>query len=207
MYDVEGSKADGPLPGVRFLGVERLGWVVCGPSVSKGVEPNPDLGALSCYSPIMEHLVEAKADFVARGSRGILLFCMAAVFLCCGVCLHWLGAFGPIPFAEAPQDVLERGVITVGALIFGGSGLVCFVEMFRPPRELNIGPQGVYWSDWAEEVIPWSEITRVAVRDKDQSRWFVLQLRDGSIFQNLYPRGRWRRLISRANRVWYRGKL
>lgn len=96
---------------------------------------------------------------------------------------------------------------TVGALLFGGSGLVGLVEMFRPPRELHIGPQGVYCSDWADEVIPWCEITRITARDRDQSRWFVLHLRDGSVFQNLYPEGRWRRLISRGNRVWFRGQL
>ena len=120
-------------------------------------------------------------DFVAYESRPALafnLFGAVAIFL---TGLLMLGIFGPPPHSD-------RAILVIGwcFLLFSGfAGFETIKSFLNPSEQLRIGPQGVRYANWSEETIPWSEITRVTIREFQSGslqKAFVLYVRNPDRF-------------------------
>ena len=125
-------------------------------------------------------------DFVAYESRSFwaFLLIMAGVIFIIG--LWTLGAFGAVPHPPGRSD---REIFVVGwcFVIFSSfCGFLAFRSFMKPIEILRIGPQGIRFAKWSKETIPWSEITRVTIRDLRMyhgvTKAFVLYLRDPGRF-------------------------
>ena len=122
------------------------------------------------------------ADFVACGSRLILLLVIASSIEFGALGLHSFGFSGSTPPAKRTNNPVYMTAMGVGMAFFGFLGLVSLLRLFRPPEYLSVGTQGVRWTGWSDKHIPWSEIACVTVRDVQYARYFVLHLRDRTAF-------------------------
>ena len=142
-------------------------------------------------------------DFVAYESRGTLGFVlvMAGAILIGG--LWTLGAFGAAPHPPGRSD---REIFVVGLcfVIFSGiCGFLTFKSFLNPSEILRIGPQGVRFSKWSEETIPWSQITKVSTWRGNKQKAIVLFLQD----PDRYPGSRRAEMVAADLRNYVKGDI
>lgn len=100
----------------------------------------------------------------------------------------------------------EPGVRWIGvgiAAVFGLFAIGCVRQLLRTEPVIEIGPEGVQWRRWSDQRVPWSAITRAAVRRVRYQRFVCLWLADPSA----YPPARRLGKFSRANKALGFGDL
>lgn len=100
----------------------------------------------------------------------------------------------------------EPGVRWIGggiAALFGLLAIGCVRQLLRTDPVIEIGPEGVLWRRWSDQLVPWSAITRVAVRRVRYQRFVCLWLADPSA----YPPARRFGKLSRVNKALGFGDL
>ena len=133
------------------------------------------------------------ARFVARVSvwrTGGLVLASAAMIA--------LGTYlfrGPDPVLKA---VAVGPILMFGLFVVGG-----LRELLRTQPVIEVGPQGITWRRWSDQVVPWSAITRVAVRRVRYQRFVCLWLADPAA----YPPARKFGKMSWANKALGFGDL
>jgi hypothetical protein len=126
-------------------------------------------------------------DFVAYESRSSLAFVLLMIVPIFLAGLWMGGIFGTVPYSP---KVSHREIVVIGwclVLFSGFCGFAIFKSFLNPSEQLRIGPHGIRFANWSDDTIPWSEITRVTIRDIQQGRYgvikaFVLYLRNPDRF-------------------------
>ena len=137
-------------------------------------------------------IIASMQDFVAHNSRWRLaaIFLSAVGFVTLGI--WFVGGFG-----EAPSSTLRHGAygIAIGwlcILFFGLCGLAIVKRFVDDRALLQIGPSGIQWSPWSDDIIPWSEIKDVTTWSYKGQDTIVLHLNEPSRFPGKGLSGRLR---------------
>lgn len=121
--------------------------------------------------------------FVAEASRlksaGLALG--AALFV--AVCLWGLGFFGPTERAMSPL------LGWAGIAFFGLCFVVALPRVLRSGPVIRIDTTGIWWRDWSDRTIPWSEIRAAWPGSVKGQKFLCLELRDPERYP---PRGLFR---------------
>lgn len=136
-------------------------------------------------------------ELVAYPSRWhIALLVLISVGLM-AIGLDMIGAFGtPSP----PLQPRHLSQATRGWLCIFGSGTCAVVfgrMLFQTVPLLRIDQNGVWWHRWSNQIIPWSEITKVTEFRARLDRTIVLHLRNPDKF----PRPQIWTFLSKINRA------
>lgn len=100
---------------------------------------------------------------------------------------------------EAVARVVGVGTgLLFGLFIVGGVR-----QLQRTEPVIEIGPEGVIWRRWSEQLVPWSAITRAAVRRVRYQRFVCLWLAEPAA----YPPARRFGKLSRLNKTLGFGDL
>jgi hypothetical protein len=121
-------------------------------------------------------------DFVAHNSRwrGALLVLGSLAFVVLGL---WMtGAFGEPPSSRRYPAPLMIGIGWFTVLFFGVCGVAWVKRLFDESPQLYIGPSGIRWSPWSDQLIPWSEITDVTTWRVKGQNVILLHLRNPGRF-------------------------
>lgn len=114
--------------------------------------------------------------FVARPSpaRLTLLVLGSLAFVVLGAWVAgWLG--------PAPRP--GREWIGWAAMLFFGLGAIVGVRrLFDQDDQIVVDGSGLYWKQWSEQTIPWSEVTDIREREIRRQRFLCLYLRNPERF-------------------------
>lgn len=130
-------------------------------------------------------------DFVAKASpwRLVLLVAGAIAFVAAGI---WLaGLAGPSP--KPGREWVGWACI----LFFGFCGIVGFRRIFDSGDQVRISGSGIYFSQWSEQTIPWSEITDISVWEFRGQKSLILHLAHPDRYQSTTILGK----MAAANRA------
>ena len=121
-------------------------------------------------------------DFVAHNSRRRLaaIFVFTAGFI--GLGTWFVGGFGEAPSSTRRPTAYGIAISWFCILFFGLCGLVIVKKFFDDKPQLQIGPSGIQWAPWSDEIIPWSEITDVTTWSYNGQKTIVLHLNEPSRF-------------------------
>lgn len=135
--------------------------------------------------------------FVAKPSpwRMALLFAVAIAFVVGGA---WLaGLLGE----EYPHGREWLGWLCI--VFFGICGAIGARRMFDREDVLRMGPTGLWYRHWSDDLIPWREITSVGVWEYKRQRTILLNLVDPARFPSSTLLGR----LAGANRALTGGDI
>ena len=122
-------------------------------------------------------------DFIAYNSRwrvaGLILLAVAFVLLG----LWMVGAFGAPPSSRRYPAPLTMGIGWLSLVFFGLCGIALAKKFFDAQVQLQIGPSGVRWYPWSDQLVPWSEIQRVTTWSVKRQKFIVLHLRNPERFR------------------------
>lgn len=95
----------------------------------------------------------------------------------------WLaGAFGEVPSSRRYSAPVAIGIGSLCVLFFGLCA-VAGVKRFSDNRvQLEIGPAGIVWQQWSNQLIPWTEITDITTWSHRRQKAIVLHLNDPARF-------------------------
>ncbi len=113
-------------------------------------------------------------DFVAHNSRwrvALMLF-VAVGILALGMWM--IGAFGEVPSSRRYSAGFSTAIGWICILFFGMCGLAIVKKLFDKSAQLEIGPSGIRWSPWSDQLIPWSEIIDVTTWSHKGQTFIVL---------------------------------
>lgn len=121
-------------------------------------------------------------EFTAYTSRwraaGLVLTCI--IFAVLG--LWMVGAFGPAPTSSrypAPLPTVIGWLVLPVCALFG----VAWVKrLLAGGIQLEVGPSGVRWHPWSDQLIPWSEVLEVNIWSYQRQTCIVLKLRNPDRF-------------------------
>lgn len=142
-------------------------------------------------------------EFVAYPSRWriALLFLLSLGFVI--VSLGMVGTFGA-PWVSSRRSLVVGMAIGWICLIFFGACMIAIGRMFfETGALLRVGPQGIWWKRWSDEIIPWSEITDVTMWQHRGQKFLILHLRDPAQF----PAGGSMGWAGKANRTLTGGDI
>jgi hypothetical protein len=121
-------------------------------------------------------------DFVAYNSRWrvTLLFLGAVVAVAAGL---WLvGAFGEVPRWRHHSAGYTMSVGWLCTLLSGFCAVAIAKKFFDGRVQLQVGPAGIVWSRWSDQLIPWSEITDVSTWSYRGQKVIILHLNNPDRF-------------------------
>ena len=125
-------------------------------------------------------------DFVAYNSRWrvALIFLGAVGFVALG--LWMVGAFGEVPSSRRYSAPVTMGIGWLCILFFGLCAVTAVKKFLDDRVQLQIGPSGIVWSPWSDDLIPWSEIGDVTTWSYRRQKAIILHLNNPARFP-----GRW----------------
>lgn len=121
-------------------------------------------------------------EFVAHNSRWrVTLILFGAVgFVALGL---WLvGTFGEVPTSRRHSSGYMIGIGWLCILFFGFCAVAGLKRLFDVEARLHIGPDGIVWSPWSDQIIPWSEISAVTTWSYRGQKAIILHLNNPSRF-------------------------
>ncbi|WP_131814189.1 STM3941 family protein [Mycolicibacterium fortuitum] len=107
-----------------------------------------------------------------------------------------MGAMSAWVASSAEASLLHKAVGACGTLFFLGAAVLTAVRLFDRREQLSVSPEGIYYKQWSEAVIPWDEIVGVTVWKYRRQRAIILHLADPRRFPSTTLLGR----VARANR-------
>ncbi|MCG7605976.1 MULTISPECIES: STM3941 family protein [Mycobacterium] len=97
---------------------------------------------------------------------------------------------------SAEASLLHKAAGVCGTLLFLGAAVLAAVRLFDRREQLRVAPDGIYYKQWSEAVIPWGEIVNVTAWKHRSQKLIMLHLADPQRFPSTTLLGR----LSRANR-------
>jgi hypothetical protein len=121
-------------------------------------------------------------DFIACNSRPriAMLVLLSGMFVVGG--LWMLGAFGSPPQSHRYPAAVIPAIGWSSLIFFGLCGIAWARKFFDRRVQLQIGPSGVRWHSWSDDLIPWSEVQDVTIWSYRRQKCIVLHLRDPELF-------------------------
>ena len=129
--------------------------------------------------------------FVARSSpwRILLLVAGGIAFVALGV---WIAGI-----AGTPPKPGREWVGWASIVFFGLCSVFGVRRLFDSSEQLRISGSGIYYKPWAEQVIPWSEITDISVWEFKRQKSLILHLAHPERYPSTTLLGK----MARANRM------
>ncbi len=130
-------------------------------------------------------------DFVARyaPARLLLMLCGAIAFVALGL---WIGG----AFGEPPRPGKEIwGWLAAG--LFGLCACAIAPRLGDRDDQLRISPSGIQSKPWSDDLIPWSQISRISVWEHRNQRSILLHL----LHPERFPSQRLLGKLAAANRA------
>lgn len=93
-----------------------------------------------------------------------------------------IGGFGEVPSSRRYSSGFFRAIGWLCILFFGTCGLAIVKKLFDNSAQLQIGPSGIRWSPWSDQLIPWSEIIDVTTWGHKGQRFIILHLTNADRF-------------------------
>ena len=114
--------------------------------------------------------------FEARNSRWrlALMFLGCAAFVAIG--LWMVGAFG----ADHPQGLMAILSGWLCTLFFAVCGVIALMRMRDADVVMRIDARGIWWKQWSDSVIPWSNISGVGIVTMHRQKMLGVALHDRS---------------------------
>jgi hypothetical protein len=121
-------------------------------------------------------------SFVAHNSRWrialLTLGCLG--FVVGGL---WLaGVLGNAPRSDRYPAFLFAGVGWFNVAIFGVCAAYGVKKFFDDAVQLEVGPAGIRWVPWSDDLIPWSQIKDVTMFSHKRQNFIVLHLNESGRF-------------------------
>lgn len=122
-------------------------------------------------------------EFVAYYSRWrlALLFLLCVGLVALGMAL--VGMFGELPkFSESqsrsrfPPEFVAF-ISWAGILFFGPGTAIIGKKFFDHKPQLRVSSDGVVWSQWSDQIIPWAEVTDISSWHYMGQAFIVLHLK------------------------------
>jgi hypothetical protein len=135
--------------------------------------------------------------FVARPSL-VRLFMM----LIASLAFVFFGSLMAGLLGEVPKPGKEW-IGWLSLVFFGMCAVQITVRLFDRDDQIIISGLGIYWKQWSCDMIPWSEITKVAVWELKSNKSIILHLRNPQRFQST----NWIGKIAAANRAMTDGDI
>ena len=100
------------------------------------------------------------------------------------VCLGlWMvGTFGEVPASRRHSAGYMIGLGWLCIIFFGFCAVVGAKRLFEERAQLLIGPNGIVWPPWSDQLIPWSEISDVTTWSYRGQSAIILHLKEPSRF-------------------------
>lgn len=142
-------------------------------------------------------------NFVAHNSRWrIALLTMVALGFVTGG-LWMVGAFGDVPTSRRYSTSLTIALGWFAILFFGTAATYGVKNFFNTKTQLEVGPLGIRWTPWSNDLIPWSHITNVRTWSQQRQNYILLHLDDPSRFPGKGLAGK----LARANKMMTGGDI
>jgi hypothetical protein len=142
-------------------------------------------------------------NFVAHNSRWrIALLTLVAVGFVAGG-LWMVGAFGTVPTSRRYSASLTIALGWFTILFFGMAASYGVKKFFDNKPQLEVGPSGIRWTPWSDDLIPWSHITDVSAWSQQRQNYILLHLDDPSRFPGKGLAGK----LARANKMMTGGDI
>jgi hypothetical protein len=122
------------------------------------------------------------ADFIAHNSRWRVALILLGTVGFAALGLWMVGAFGEVPSSRRHSAGYMVGVGWLCILFFGFCAAAIGKKFFDSRPQLQIGPLGIVWSPWSDDVIPWSEIRTVTTWSHKGQKAIVLHLNNPDRF-------------------------
>ncbi|MBB3034015.1 STM3941 family protein [Alteriqipengyuania lutimaris] len=121
-------------------------------------------------------------EFVAHNSRWRLaaIFLIAAGFVALGI--WFVGGFGEAPSSTRRPTTYGIAIGWLCIFFFGLCALAIAKKFFDDRPQLQIGPSGIQWCPWSDDIIPWSEISDVTSWSYNGQNTIVLHLNEPTCF-------------------------
>lgn len=123
-------------------------------------------------------------DFVAQASRSqTILLIMGSIALVV-IGMWMIGSFGPPPAPNRYSPEIIYGMGWASIIFFACCGVAGIKKLFDASEQLRIGPAGILWNKWSDQIIPWTEISDVTEWNYQRQRFIILDLRNPEKFPN-----------------------
>lgn len=125
---------------------------------------------------------ESMEEFVAFNSRWRLaLIALGTVgFVVLGMLM--VGAFGEVPSSRRYSADFTETVGWLCILFFGLCGIVIVKKFADDTPQLMVGPTGIRWSPWSDQLIPWQDIMNVTTWSHRRQKVIILHLKNPDHF-------------------------
>lgn len=142
-------------------------------------------------------------DFVAYSSRKKTSLFMLGGLGFVGLGLWMAGVLGSPPSMGRYSGEFIRVIGWVAVVFFGLSLVVSFRRLLSLREVVRIGPAGIRWTQWSDQIIPWHEIVDVTLWTHRGQTVIVLHLQDAESFPGRGLAG----LMAPANRLMTGGDI
>lgn len=100
----------------------------------------------------------------------------------------WIvGVFGAPPVSQRYPASVLKGIGWFSVIFFGFASFIWARKFFDLRVQLQIGPSGIRWLPWSDQLIPWSEIQSVSTWRVKRQKFIVLKLRNPERFPGQGP--------------------
>lgn len=142
-------------------------------------------------------------SFVAYPSRWRLALFMLLGLGFVALGLWMIGAFGSVP-SSTRYPYFETLIVGWACLIFSSACVAAYIpRLLEAGEQVRVDARGIFYSQWSDATIPWSQISEVTVRSYRSSRFIIIHLKD----RRLYPGKGLAALLAGPNRMMTGGDI
>ena len=114
-----------------------------------------------------------------------------------------VGAFGDVPTSRRYSASLTIALGWFTILFFGMAASYGVSKFFDNKPQLEVGPSGIRWVPWSDDLIPWTNITSVSTWSQQRQKYILLHLDDPSRFPGKGLAGK----LAQANKMMTGGDI
>lgn len=142
-------------------------------------------------------------DLVARVAPSRMLLLIGGALLAVLAGCWAVGAFGEPPTSRRYGESFGLVIGWFCILFFGACAFIGVRRLTEKGDQLRISGRGIYWKQWSETTIPWSEIADVHVWQFKGQKSVILTLKNPHLFPSETLLGR----LAAANRALTAGDI
>jgi len=142
-------------------------------------------------------------DFVAKTSRPRMALMVVGSLALAAIGLWMSGLLWAPPVSRRASPEMVESAGWAGMILFGLCVVMGAKLWLENSEQLRIGQNGIRYSRWSDQVIPWSEIENVSEWRHKGLRSIILHLRQPSLFPGRGVMG----IAGRANRALTGGDI